>query len=139
MGENGAGKSTLMKILAGVSHPDSGTIELDGQSVSVETPKKARALGISIIHQELNLAPNLSVAENISLGREPRTAGWLDLRTLNRDAQHVLTQVGATFSPTTIVSTLGIAQQQLVEIAKALAEHARILVMDEPTASLFRA
>jgi ribose transport system ATP-binding protein len=137
MGENGAGKSTLMKILAGVSHPDSGTILLNGQPISIDTPNKARALGISIIHQELNLAPNLSVAENISLGREPHHAGgWLDMRMMNQEAQRVLKQVGATFAPTTIVSTLGIAQQQLVEIAKALSEQARILVMDEPTASL---
>lgn len=137
MGENGAGKSTLMKILAGIYHPDNGTIALDGQPVIIDTPRKARELGISIIHQELHLASNLSVAENISLGREPHSAGgWLDTRTLNREAQSVLEQVGATFTPTTIVSTLGIAQQQLVEIAKALSERARILVMDEPTASL---
>jgi ribose transport system ATP-binding protein len=137
MGENGAGKSTLMKILAGIYHPDSGTIEIDGQPLLIETPTQARAVGISIIHQELNLAPNLSVAENICMGREPHTfAGWLDTRTMNREAQSVLKQVGATFAPTTIVGVLSIAQQQLVEIAKSLSEHARILVMDEPTASL---
>ncbi len=137
MGENGAGKSTLMKILAGIYHPDSGTIEIDDQVVSIDTPNKARALGISIIHQELNLAPSLSVAENISLGREPHTAGgWLDSRTMNRNAQRMLEQIGATFTPTTVVATLSIAQQQLVEIAKSLSESARILVMDEPTASL---
>ncbi len=137
MGENGAGKSTLMKILAGIYHPDSGTIEIDDQLVSIDTPNKARALGISIIHQELNLAPSLSVAENISLGREPHTAGgWLDSRTMNRNAQRMLEQIGATFTPTTVVGTLSIAQQQLVEIAKSLSENARILVMDEPTASL---
>jgi ribose transport system ATP-binding protein len=137
MGENGAGKSTLMKILAGIYHPDGGTIEIDDQPVSIDTPNKARALGISIIHQELNLAPSLSVAENISLGREPHTAGgWLDSRTMNRNAQRMLEQIGATFTPTTVVATLSIAQQQLVEIAKSLSENARILVMDEPTASL---
>ena len=137
MGENGAGKSTLMKILGGIYHPDSGTIEIDGQPVSIDTPNRARALGISIIHQELNLAPSLSVAENISLGREPHTAGgWLDVHTMNRNAQQMLEQIGAAFAPTTIVSTLSIAQQQLVEIAKSLSENARILVMDEPTASL---
>ena len=137
MGENGAGKSTLMKILAGVYHPDSGTIEIDGHPVTIDTPGKAKALGISIIHQELQLAPNLSVAENIFLGREPRFAGsWLDRRTMNRATQQLLDQVGATFPPTTLVSTLSLAQQQLVEIAKALSEHARMLVMDEPSASL---
>src|SRR5690348_3881454 len=137
MGENGAGKSTLMKILAGIYHPDSGTIEIDGRPLTIETPAQARSIGISIIHQELNLSPNLSVAENICMGREPHTfAGWLDTRAMNRAAQEVLQQVGATFPPTTIVSALSIAQQQLVEIAKSLSEHARILVMDEPTASL---
>ncbi len=137
MGENGAGKSTLMKILAGVYHPDSGAIELDSQAVVIDTPRQARALGISIIHQELNLAPNLSVAENIVMGREPhRAGGWIDVRVMENEARGVLEQVGATFSPATIVSALSIAQQQLVEIAKALSEHARILVMDEPTASL---
>jgi ribose transport system ATP-binding protein len=137
MGENGAGKSTLMKILAGVYHPDQGTIELDGRVTVIDTPRQARSLGISIIHQELNLAPNLSVAENIVMGREPRRAGgWLDTRVMESEARGVLEQVGATFSPATIVSTLSIGQQQLVEIAKALSEHARILVMDEPTASL---
>jgi ribose transport system ATP-binding protein len=137
MGENGAGKSTLMKILAGIYHPDSGTIEIDGRPLTIETPAQARSIGISIIHQELNLSPNLSVAENICMGREPHSfAGWLDTRAMNRAAQEVLQQVGATFPPTTIVSALSIAQQQLVEIAKSLSEHARILVMDEPTASL---
>jgi ribose transport system ATP-binding protein len=137
MGENGAGKSTLMKILVGIYHPDSGTIKVDGQTTSIDTPGQARTLGISIIHQELNLAPNLSVAENIALGKEPHSfGGWLDRRTMNRDAQAALVQVGANFPPTTIVSVLSVAQQQLVEIAKALSEHARILVMDEPTASL---
>src|SRR5579884_88174 len=83
MGENGAGKSTLMKILAGVYHPDAGSIELDGQTVVIDSPRQARALGISIIHQELNLAPNLSVAENIVMGREPHKAGgWLNLRSM---------------------------------------------------------
>src|SRR6266567_3231241 len=129
MGENGAGKSTLMKILAGIYHPDSGMVKIDGQAISIETPSQARALGISIIHQELNLAPNLSVAENISLGKEPHSfGGWLDRRTMDRNAQALLEQVGASFSPTTIVGTLSIAQQQLVEIAKALSEHAHILV-----------
>jgi ribose transport system ATP-binding protein len=137
MGENGAGKSTLMKILAGVYHPDQGTIELDSRAVVIDTPRQARSLGISIIHQELNLAPNLSVAENIVMGREPhRAGGWLDTRVMESEARGVLEQVGATFSPATIVNTLSIGQQQLVEIAKALSEHARILVMDEPTASL---
>lgn len=137
VGENGAGKSTLMKILAGIYHPDSGTIELDGRPTVIDSSHQARALGIGIIHQELNLSPNLTVAENISMGREPYTfLGWIDFRTMERRASEALEQVGATFSPSTLVGRLSIAQQQLVEISKALSEQARILVMDEPTASL---
>lgn len=137
VGENGAGKSTLMKILAGIYHPDSGTIELDGRPTVIDSSQQARALGIGIIHQELNLSPNLTVAENISMGREPHTfLGWIDFRTMERKASEALEQVGATFSPSTLVGRLSIAQQQLVEISKALSEQARILVMDEPTASL---
>ncbi|GCF10012.1 sugar ABC transporter ATP-binding protein [Dictyobacter arantiisoli] len=137
VGENGAGKSTLMKILAGVYRPDSGTIELSGKSVVIDNPNKARALGISIIHQELNLSPNLTVAENIFMGREPHSPlGWIDFRHMNQETQEVLAQIGATFSPSTRVGRLSIAQQQLVEISRALSENARIVVMDEPTASL---
>ncbi len=137
IGENGAGKSTLMKILAGVYHPDSGTIEIEGQPVTIDNPKQALALGIGIIHQELNLAPNISAAENISMGKEPHLfPGWVDFNKMNQKADEVLRQLGATFPPSVLVSSLSTAQQQLVEIARALSENARILVMDEPTASL---
>jgi len=137
VGENGAGKSTLMKILAGVYRPDNGTIELFSKLVVIDNPNKARALGISIIHQELNLSPNLTVAENIFMGREPHAPfGWIDFRHMNQDTQEVLEQIGATFSPSTRIGRLSIAQQQLVEISRALSENARIVVMDEPTASL---
>ncbi len=137
IGENGAGKSTLMKILAGVYHPDSGTIELEGQPVKIDSPKQALALGIGIIHQELNLAPNISAAENICLGHEPQLfPGWADFNKMNQKAERVLRQLGATFPPTVLVGRLSTGQQQVVEIAKALSEDARILVMDEPTASL---
>jgi len=137
VGENGAGKSTLMKIMAGVYRPDTGSIEVDGQAVEINGPQHARDLGISIIHQELNLSPNLTVAENIYMGREPHGAlGWIDFRTMRNNTQRDLDQVGASFSPTTIVGVLSIAQQQLIEIAKALSENARILIMDEPTAAL---
>src|SRR6266516_3000067 len=137
IGENGAGKSTLMKILAGVYHPDSGTIEIEGRPVKIDSPKRALALGIGIIHQELNLAPNISAAENISLGHEPVLfPGWVDFNKMNQKAEGVLRQLGATFPPPVLVGRLSTGQQQLVEIAKALSEDARILVMDEPTASL---
>ncbi len=137
IGENGAGKSTLMKILAGVYHPDSGTIEIEGRPVTIDSPKQALALGIGIIHQELNLAPNISAAENICLGHEPRLfPGWVDFNTMNQKADGVLRQLGTSIPPTVLVGRLSTGQQQLVEIAKALSEDARILVMDEPTASL---
>ncbi|GAC1367235.1 MAG: sugar ABC transporter ATP-binding protein [Ktedonobacteraceae bacterium] len=137
VGENGAGKSTLMKILAGIYQPDSGTIEIDGQPTVIHGTQQARELGISIIHQELSLSPNLTVAENIYMGREPHgPLGWIDFRTMRRNAQRDLDQVGAAFSPSTIVGVLSIAQQQLIEIARALSENARILIMDEPTAAL---
>lgn len=137
VGENGAGKSTLMKILAGVYRPDEGNIEIEGKQVVIDSPDKARALGISIIHQELNLAPNLKVAENVFMGREPHTLlGWIDFAKMEQDTQKVLEQVGASFTPSTVTGQLSIGQQQLVEIARALSENARIVVMDEPTASL---
>lgn len=137
IGENGAGKSTLMKILAGVYHPDSGTIEIEGRPVKIDSPKQALALGIGVIHQELNLAPNITAAENISMGNEPRLfPGWVDFNKMNQKAEGVLRQLGATFPPSVPVGRLSTGQQQLVEIAKALSEDARILVMDEPTASL---
>src|SRR5947208_5323413 len=104
IGENGAGKSTLMKILAGVYHPDSGTIEIEGRPVTIDSPKRALALGIGIIHQELNLAPNISAAENICLGHEPRLfPGWVDFNTMNQKADGVLRQLGTSIPPTVLV------------------------------------
>src|SRR6266487_3345249 len=127
----------MTNILAGVYHPDSGTIEIEGRPVTIDSPKQALALGIGIIHQELNLAPNISAAENICLGHEPRLfPGWVDFNTMNQKADGVLRQLGTSIPPTVLVGRLSTGQQQLVEIAKALSEDARILVMDEPTASL---
>jgi ribose transport system ATP-binding protein len=137
MGENGAGKSTLMKILAGIESPDAGSIEVDGRAVKVTSPQNALALGIGIIHQELNLSPNLTVAENIFMGREQRDRyGCIDRAKMNRDAQKELSALGAQFRPSVLVRTLSVAEQQLVEIAKSLSQHARVLIMDEPTAAL---
>ena len=135
-GENGAGKSTLMKVMSGFYVPDEVTLSLDGETLRFSSPGEAQARGIAMIHQELNLVPHLSVAENIYLGREP-LRGWLvDRRKLRADAQACLDRLGVAIGPDTLVSSLSIAQQQMVEIAKALSMQARLLIMDEPTSSL---
>jgi ribose transport system ATP-binding protein len=136
VGENGAGKSTLMKILAGVQLPTSGELFVDGQPVELKSVAQALNLGISLIHQELNLADNLSVGANIFLGREPIRFGLIDKAAIDRDSRKYLAMVGLDVDPQTIVSTLTIGKQQLVEIAKALSTSARVLIMDEPTSSL---
>lgn len=136
IGENGAGKSTLMKLLAGIQQPDEGEIRIDGQSVEIENVRDAARLGIALIHQELNLADNLDVGANLFLGREPNRGGWLNRREIDARSKTLLAQVGLNVSPRTKVATLSVGQQQLVEIAKALAQNARILIMDEPTSSL---
>lgn len=136
IGENGAGKSTLMKILAGVQLPDEGSTLLDGQSVVIDSCRKATDIGISLIHQELNLSDNLSVGANIFLGREPKKMGMINNREINERSQDVLKRIGLDVSPTTLVRTLSIGKQQLVEIAKAVSSNARVLIMDEPTSSL---
>jgi ribose transport system ATP-binding protein len=136
IGENGAGKSTLMKILAGVQTSDSGVILIDGQPVQIDSVQAAGRLGIALIHQELNLADNLSVAANIFLGREPRRFGLIDERRMERDAGPMLAQVGLDCRPRTVVRSLSLGRQQMVEIAKALSVGARVLIMDEPTSSL---
>ena len=136
VGENGAGKSTLMKILAGVQAPDSGEILLDGHAVTIDSVRAAQRLGIALIHQELNLADNLTVAANIFLGREPRRGWFIQQRETETGSTSVLQQVGLDVSPRTLVSTLSLGRQQLVEIAKALSAQARVLIMDEPTSSL---
>ncbi len=138
MGENGAGKSTLMKILGGIIPPDGGAIEIDGRPVEIPDPAAARALGIRLIHQELMLCPNLDIAGNIYLGEE---AGGSPLRILPRaklarDAAVWMKRVGLDLPPGTMVKQLTPGQMQMVEIAKALAGQARIIVMDEPTSSL---
>lgn len=136
IGENGAGKSTLMKILAGVQRPDQGTIELEGDEVAFGRVSDAMDKGIALIHQELNLADNLDVASNVFLGREPRRFGFIQHDALRRAAAKVIDQVGLRVSLSTLVENLPIGHQQMVEIAKALAFDARILIMDEPTSSL---
>ncbi|MFT3849710.1 MAG: sugar ABC transporter ATP-binding protein [Propionivibrio sp.] len=137
MGENGAGKSTLMKVLSGVYQPDAGVIKVDGQPVQITKPADARAAGISLIYQELSVATNLTVAENVFMGSEPRTRwGMADTAEMNRRTEEVLRTLDAPFKATTPASKLSIAQQQQVEIARALIHKGRILIMDEPTAAL---
>ena len=136
IGENGAGKSTLMRILAGVERPDEGQVLLDGRPVTFSSVRDALAQGIVLIHQELNLAQNLDVGANIFLGREPRRFGFIDKRRIHDESEQWLNRVGLNVSPRSIVRNLSIGQQQMVEIAKALAVNARVLIMDEPTSSL---
>jgi ribose transport system ATP-binding protein len=137
VGENGAGKSTLMKILSGIYTMDSGRIVIDGDEVDVNDPKAAQKLGISIIHQEMNLMPHLTVAQNIYIGREPRTGFWLREGELNRRTQRLLDDLGILLEPTQVVGDLTVASQQMVEIAKALSfDSTKILIMDEPTSAI---
>ncbi|ARZ66568.1 D-ribose transporter ATP binding protein [Streptomyces albireticuli] len=137
LGENGAGKSTLIKMLAGAHRPDEGRVVVDGAEVTLRSAQDAERLGIATIHQEFNLVPGLTVAENIFLGRQPRTAlGLVDRRTMRAQAAELLARVRLGVSPAARVAGLGIAQLQMVEIAKALSLDARVLIMDEPTAVL---
>ena len=137
LGENGAGKSTLMNILAGVHADYAGSIEIDGEPVSIHSPKDATRLGIAMIHQELNLVPEMSIADNVFLGREPRTArGSIDRRAMYARTRELLDQLGLKLAPRTLVRNCKIAEQQLVEVAKALNLNLRLLVMDEPTSAL---
>lgn len=137
LGENGAGKSTLIKILSGVHQKDQGDIWLNGQSINPKTPHEAQKLGISTIHQELALVPQLTVAENIFLNREPRRAlGRVDFARMNRDAEVILHEIGANIAGNTLIRNLNVAAQQMVEIAKAVSHSAQLILMDEPTSAL---
>jgi ribose transport system ATP-binding protein len=137
MGENGAGKSTLIKILAGVYQKDSGEIFFEGRKVAITSPHQSHAMGISVIFQELNLLPNLSVAENIFMGRENRMlVFFLDRRKTAKLAAALMERVGLNCAPETLVCNLPVSQRQMVEVAKALSLKAKLIVMDEPTSSL---
>ena len=139
MGENGAGKSTIMKVLAGVYQKDSGEIEVAGKAVDIPSPRAAQALGIGIIHQELNLMNHLSVAQNVFIGRESKSRSGLiiDSKKLHSDTQAILDRLHLKLDPKTLVCDLTVAKQQMVEISKALSfEGTRVLIMDEPTAAL---
>jgi ribose transport system ATP-binding protein len=137
LGENGAGKSTLINVLSGVFADYDGAVEIDGRPVAFHRPAHAQAAGVATIHQELDLVPEMTVAENLFLGREPRTRlGLLDRRRLMRESRDVLGQIGVPIEPARRLGSLRVGEQQLVEIAKALSLDARILVMDEPTSAL---
>jgi ribose transport system ATP-binding protein len=138
VGENGAGKSTLMKVVSGIYKRDKGIIKLNNQEINVDGPLQAQKLGIAIIHQEMNLMPHLTVAQNILIGREPKK--WFGVATddkeLNRRAKILLDELNLNLEPTQVVGKLTVAKQQMVEIAKALSYDSKIIIMDEPTSAL---
>ncbi|MDR2999002.1 MAG: sugar ABC transporter ATP-binding protein, partial [Microbacterium sp.] len=136
VGENGAGKSTLMKILSGIYTRDEGEIFFEGEPVELTGPLQAQQLGITIIHQELNMMPDLTVAQNIYIGREPRRGPFVSERELNRQTAELLKNLDISLDPRQKVGELTVAEQQMVEIAKALSFNAKVLIMDEPTSAL---
>ena len=137
VGENGAGKSTLMKIIAGVHQPDAGTILLDDKPIRLRSARDARALGIGMVHQELSIVPELTVAENVALGTQPLNRfGLVDYRRMRREARTQLARLGLDIDPATTIGTLPIGLQQLVELARVLSSGARIIILDEPTSAL---
>ncbi|MHB8145066.1 MAG: ATP-binding cassette domain-containing protein, partial [Vulcanimicrobiaceae bacterium] len=136
VGENGAGKSTLMKILAGAQPADTGRIFVDGSVVRIDTPGAAERLGIGMIYQEFNLVPTLNAIENIVLGNEPHRGIFLDERAARERASAVLVELGIALPLDVETARLSVAQQQMIEIAKVLSKRARIVVMDEPSATL---
>jgi ABC-type sugar transport system ATPase subunit len=137
VGANGAGKSTLIRCLAGLVSPDAGTIAIDGSPVTIHSPQEASRLGLSFIHQELNMIPRFSVLQNMLLGiPKPNHLGWLDWRSASKRVESVVKQLGITFSLDTPVNTLSVADQWLISIGRALVNRARMIAMDEPTGSL---
>ena len=137
VGENGAGKSTLVKILAGVYQPDAGSFRLDGEPIALTGPAHARSLGIAVVHQEPRLFPDLSVAENVFMGHPPKGRfGSIQWRAMRQAAERLFDELGVSFDVSAPVRGLSMADQQLIEIAKALSVEARVLILDEPTASL---
>jgi len=138
MGENGAGKSTLIKVITGVHQPDGGEIILDGKKVSFKSPREAQAAGVAAIYQHVTAYPHLTVTENIFMGHEKRKHGLLQWKAMHKEAQALIETLDADFQASDLMGTLSVAQQQMVEIAKALSMNARIIIMDEPTAALTR-
>jgi inositol transport system ATP-binding protein len=138
LGENGAGKSTLLKILSGAQLPDNGSIELDGKPASFATPQDAQAAGIVTIYQEFTLAPDMTIAENVFVGREPGSRFFVNHSKMEQETQNLCRRIGLERSPATRVRDLAVAEQQMVEIARALSMKSRLIVMDEPTSALSR-
>ena len=136
VGQNGAGKSTMINVLSGMLAPDAGEIRLAGQPASIDSTRKAIELGIATVYQELSLLPNLTVAQNIALGHEPRRVGLLDVAAMRTAARKALARIGMEMAVDIPVGPLSLAERQLVEIAKALAHDPTVLVLDEPTAAL---
>ena len=136
LGENGAGKSTLIKILSGAQQPDSGTIEIDGQEVTMTSPHDAQRRGIVTIYQEFTLAPNMTIAENVFIGREPGTGFFVNWQKMAAETRAITARLGLRLRPMSIVRELSVAEQQMVEIARALSMKSRLIVMDEPTSAL---
>ncbi len=136
MGENGAGKSTLMKVIAGVHAADSGKVLMEGKEVEITSPAKAREMGIAMIHQELSAEQEMSVAENIFLGREPGKFGFIDYRKMYKDTNDLLNELGIHLDAKAKMKQLRVADQQMVEIAKAISQNAKVVIMDEPTSSI---
>ncbi len=136
VGENGAGKSTMMKVLTGLYQKDGGTITFKGNVVDIRNPKHAQDMGIGIIHQELNMLPHLTVAENIFIGREHKIGPFIDIKKTNNEARKLLESLNINIDPETRIQDLTVAKQQMVEIAKALSFKSQVLIMDEPTAAL---
>ncbi len=136
LGENGAGKSTLMKILSGAYRPDSGSIEYNGQLIHIASPHQAQQHGIVTIYQEFNLVPSLTIAENVFMGREPGPWRFIDWTAMKRQTRELTERIGIDIDPMTIVRNLTVAEQQMVEIAKALSMDSRLIIMDEPTSAL---
>ena len=136
VGENGAGKSTLIKVLTGVHAKDGGKIAMEGRPISPSSPLEAMKCGISTVYQEVNLCPNLSVAENIFIGREPKKAGGIDWKTINRRAAELLTTLNLNIDVTKTLGSYSVAVQQMIAIARAVDVDAKVLILDEPTSSL---
>jgi len=136
MGENGAGKSTLMKVLAGIHKCDSGTVSIMGEKIDITSPRHAQELGVAMIHQELSPIPEMTVAENIYLGREPKKGMFLDYAAMYSDTEKLLASLKVQINPKAIVGSLKVADQQLIEIAKAISLNAEIIIMDEPTSAI---
>ena len=136
LGENGAGKSTLLKILSGAQQPDRGTISIDGKTVTLNTPLEAQRCGVVTIYQEFTLAPNLTIAENVFIGREPGNGIFVNWRQMREETRAITRRLGLELRPTAVVRDLNVAEQQMVEIARALSMKSRLIVMDEPTSAL---